>query len=171
MRTITNPIEFRANVRTRVLSQYISDNKVCNNLEKGVYNYAIQEAVARKVVKKWENPYFVQLYEDRLKSIWSNLRKNPRLCARIMSGDIKPGDTAHMTHQEMDPDRWADMVAENTRRIQSKFDYKIEASTDTFTCGKCKSKRCTYYAMQTRSADEPMTLFVTCLDCDHHFKR
>jgi len=171
MRTIENPIQFRANVRTRVIGEYINDTKVCNNLEKGVYNYAIQEATARKVVKKWDNPYFVQLYEDRLKSLWSNLSKNPKLCARLINKDIKSSDTAHMTHQEMEPERWAAMVAENTRRIQSKFDYKIEASTDTFTCGKCKSKRCTYYAMQTRSADEPMTLFVTCLDCDHHFKR
>ena len=46
----------------------------------------------------------------------------------------------------------------------------IEASTDTFTCRKCRSKKCTYYQMQTRSADEPMTVFVTCLDCSTRWK-
>ena len=32
-----------------------------------------------------------------------------------------------------------------------------QASTDAFKCGKCKQRKCTYYQLQTRSADEPMT--------------
>ena len=39
-----------------------------------------------------------------------------------------------------------------------------------FTCGKCKSKKTTYYQLQTRSADEPMTTFVTCKDCNKRWK-
>ena len=34
-----------------------------------------------------------------------------------------------------------------------------------FSCGKCKSKECTYTQLQTRSADEPMTTFVYCMAC------
>ena len=51
-----------------------------------------------------------------------------------------------------------------------KFSPKIEASTDDFTCHKCKSKKCSYYQLQTRSADEPMTTFVTCLNCNARWK-
>ena len=36
------------------------------------------------------------------------------------------------------------------------------ATTDQFKCSKCHQRKCTYYQMQTRSADEPMTTFVTC---------
>ena len=39
-----------------------------------------------------------------------------------------------------------------------------------FTCKKCKSKKTTYTQAQTRSADEPMTTFVTCLSCDFRWK-
>ena len=39
-----------------------------------------------------------------------------------------------------------------------------------FKCGRCKSKKTTYYQMQTRSADEPMTTFVTCLECEKRWK-
>ena len=55
----------------------------------------------------------------------------------------------------------------------NKFNAKLEASTDIFTCPRttCKSKKCTYYELQTRSADEPMTIFVTCLDCGKNFKK
>jgi DNA-directed RNA polymerase subunit M/transcription elongation factor TFIIS len=39
-----------------------------------------------------------------------------------------------------------------------------------FKCGKCKSVKTTYYQMQTRSADEPMTTFVTCKNCRNRWK-
>ena len=56
------------------------------------------------------------------------------------------------------------------KRDVSKFNTNTQASTDMFTCRKCKSKRCTYYELQTRSADEPATIFVTCLDCGKNWK-
>lgn len=36
---------------------------------------------------------------------------------------------------------------------------------------RCKSWNTTYYQLQTRSADEPMTSFCACLDCSRRFKR
>lgn len=45
-----------------------------------------------------------------------------------------------------------------------------QASTDQFKCGKCKQRKCTYYQLQTRSADEPMTTFVTCVNCNNRWK-
>jgi DNA-directed RNA polymerase subunit M/transcription elongation factor TFIIS len=39
-----------------------------------------------------------------------------------------------------------------------------------FKCGKCKSKKTDYYQLQTRSADEPMTTYVTCKACSHRWK-
>nr|QBK85654.1 MAG: transcription factor S-II [Marseillevirus LCMAC101] len=40
-----------------------------------------------------------------------------------------------------------------------------------FPCrnSKCKSKRCFFYQLQTRSADEPMTTFVTCIKCKSRY--
>lgn len=45
-----------------------------------------------------------------------------------------------------------------------------KATTDQFQCGKCKQRKCQYYQMQTRSADEPMTTFVTCVNCGNRWK-
>ncbi len=44
------------------------------------------------------------------------------------------------------------------------------ATTDMFRCGKCKQRQCTYYQLQTRSADEPMTTFITCTNCNNRWK-
>ena len=39
-----------------------------------------------------------------------------------------------------------------------------------FQCGKCKSWKTTYDQKQTRSADESMTSFVSCLACGNNWK-
>jgi DNA-directed RNA polymerase subunit M/transcription elongation factor TFIIS len=75
-----------------------------------------------------------------------------------------------MTHQEINPKQWKEWIDKKIQRDASKFNDNIQASTDMYTCKKCRSTRCTYYEMQTRSADEPATIFVTCLDCGKHFR-
>ena len=48
---------------------------------------------------------------------------------------------------------------------------KIERRLDSeFKCRKCKSNNCSHYQMQTRSADEPMTTFVNCMDCGNRWR-
>ena len=43
-------------------------------------------------------------------------------------------------------------------------------TTDMYQCSKCKNRKCTVSMAQTRSADEPMTIFVTCQVCGKTFK-
>jgi transcription elongation factor S-II len=76
-----------------------------------------------------------------------------------------------MTPQEMDHEHWRGMIERKTTRDASKFNTNVQASTDMFTCRKCKSKRSSYVELQTRSADEPATIFITCLDCGKQSKR
>ena len=44
------------------------------------------------------------------------------------------------------------------------------SSPSVFTCEHCNRNNCSYFQVQTRSVDEPMTTFVTCLDCGHKWK-
>lgn len=39
----------------------------------------------------------------------------------------------------------------------------MTATCTLFICNKCKQNKTTYFQMQTRSSDEPMTTFVTCV--------
>ena len=168
MYKISNSDNFRNNIRTKLLP-IIGDDNLCANLEKGVFNYAIKEANSKKIIKKWENPYFVQLYLDRLRSLYLNL-KNDELLSQLKNKEITPQTFAFMTHQEMNPEHWRVLIDKKIKRDANKYTTNIKASTDMFTCKKCKSKRCTYYELQTRSADEPATIFVTCLDCGKNWK-
>jgi len=169
MNKITNSTTFRDNIRSKinpVLGLEISD---ATNLEIGIFNYAVKEATQRKIVKKWENPHFVSIYIDRLRSIYMNL-KNDNIKTLIRNGEIEPKQLAFMTHQEFKPDKWRELIEKKMKRDASKYNTNIQASTNMYTCRKCKSTRCTHYEMQTRSADEPSTIFVTCLDCGKHWR-
>ena len=168
MRTVKNPQEFRANV-CKALEKILVNENICSNLEKGIYNYSIRHANERNVVKKWDNVFFAQLYIDRFRTIIRNL-SNTTMRDKIMSKEIKAHEMAFMTHQEMMPERWQKMLDDKKIRDQNRYAPKLEASTDNFTCRKCKSKKCSYYQLQTRSADEPMTTFVTCLPCGNRWK-
>ena len=78
MRTISNPDEFRKNVSEK-LNVILKHTKISVNMEKGIYNYAVKEASTKKVVKKWDNPHFVQIYVDRVRSIYFNLNNETLL--------------------------------------------------------------------------------------------
>jgi len=140
------------------------------NLEKGVFNFAIKESTHKKIVKKWENPQFVTIYMDRLRSIYINFKNSPDLIEQVNNGELLPQNIAFMTHQEYNPEQWNKLIEKKIKRDASKYTDNIQASTDMYTCKKCKSTRCTYYEMQTRSADEPATIFITCLDCGKHWR-
>lgn len=168
MRKIENPQEFRNNVINK-LKDILKNDKLVSNLEKGIFNYSLKHAEKINVVKKWDNIYFVKIYVNRLRTIRSNL-KDEKLFESIISKKIKAHEVAFMTHQEMQPDNWSELLELKKIRDENKYEPKLEASTDDFKCWKCKSKKCTYYQLQTRSADEPMTTFVSCLDCGNRWK-
>ncbi len=167
IRKIENADTFRANIRKK-LDEILENEKNSSNLEKGIFNYTLKESEHRKIVKKWDNKQFVQIYLDHLRSIIANLKGD--ILQQIKDGTIKPHIVAFMTHQELLPERWDDLIAAKIIRDKNKFEVKIAASTDLFTCRKCKGNQCTFYQLQTRSSDEGITTFIQCVLCNSRWK-
>ncbi len=167
--SIPNPEHFRKNIKA-TLSSIIENDNIATNLEIGVYNYSLEYANKLNVVKQWSNPFFVQIYSDRLRSIYINIKNNVDLMTKLRTKEIKAHRLAYMSHQEMNPGAWRELIKEKEIRDKHKYDPVLEASTDEFTCRRCKSTQCTYYQLQTRSADEPMTTFVSCINCGKKWK-
>ena len=175
-RVINNPDIFRSEILLK-LNYLINNETITSNLEKGIYNYTLQTCETKNLIKKWNNPYFVLIYLQKVKTILSNL-KNETLLNKLKNKEIKAHELAFMTHQQMRPDIWDKLIEEKKIKDENKFCPKIEASTDELQCFKCKSRgepkenytKCTYYQLQTRSADEPMTTFVTCITCGSRWK-
>ena len=177
---IATPDEFRKNVRVRLAARFTAPafgmtpeaaGNAALNLERGIYNYTLRESDTKNIVKKWDNGYFVQIYADRLRTVCISMA-NDHVIQLITTKQIRTHELAFMTHQEMNPDKWSALIKAKQLRDKHKYETKVEASTDNFTCpnSKCRSTKCTYYQLQTRSADEPMTTFVTCIDCGKRWK-
>lgn len=165
---VSDPETFRKEIRNYIFSQ-VEDEKITNNIEKGIFNFSVRKAGKMKVVKKWDNEYFVLIYMNKFKMIFHSL-KDKTIVEKLRENVIKPHEIPFLTHVELLPEKWEQQTKDKKLRLENKFFPKIEASTDNFTCGKCKSKACTYYQLQTRSADEPMTTFVTCTCCGNRWK-
>ncbi len=169
MRQVDNPKQFRLNISNE-LNKFVDNKRMSENMEKGIFNFSITRASSMNIVKKWNNVYFVHIYVDRFRSVLLNLRDNSELVERIKSKTIRAHEIGFLTHQEMKPERWQKLLDAKKIRDENKYAPQIHANTDNFECRKCKSNRCSYYQLQTRSADEPMTTFVTCIDCGNRWK-
>ena len=167
LQVIKTPEIFRTNIREKINGKLENPNASLN-LEKGIFNYSLKEADNRKIIKKWDNKFFVQIYLSQLKSILNNL--NDKWITEINTGNIEPHKLAFMTHQELNHERWSVLIEKKSKIDQNKYETNLEAATDTFTCRKCKNNKCTYYQMQTRSADEPMTTYCQCCVCGNRWK-
>ena len=167
LRKIENPDNFRANIRKKIDNK-LNDEKASLNLEKGIFNYTLKEADRLKIVKKWDNKFFVEIYLNHLRSILNNL--NDKWIEAINSCEIQPHKIAFMNHQELNHDKWAELIDTKSKRDKNKFEVNMAAATDTFTCRKCKGNKCTFYTQQTRSCDEATTIFVQCILCNNRWR-
>jgi transcription elongation factor S-II len=167
-RVISNGDQFRESITNNFI-KIINNENISDNLEKGIFNYTIELANKKNIVKKWNNQEFIIIYIEKLKSIIFNLN-NKDILTKLQNKTIKAHKLAFMTHQELRPDIWDKLTELKRIKDENRFCPKLEASTDDFTCHKCKSKKCSYYQLQTRSADEPMTTYVTCLECSNRWK-
>jgi transcription elongation factor S-II len=165
-------------MREYALSQFASILKqnptdpIPFNMEKSIFNWAIREIKLRSGVPAWENPLFKWLYKNKFLAIKYNM-ENSNLSDRILSGEIKSRFVASLNATGMDPGgRHAQAIRAREEKQASMFarNKMEEDFTGAFKCAKCKSMKTTYYQMQTRSADEPMTTFVTCLNCQKRWK-
>lgn len=133
--------------------------------------------VARDIeteVYKAEYSKVTDSYRNKLRTLTMNLRnkKNPDLRGRLLEGHISPETFINMSPADMAPETLKKEIEK--LRKQNLFDAQgateKRAVTDRFTCGKCKHKKVSYYQMQTRSADEPLTTFCTCENCGNRWK-
>lgn len=142
-------------------------------IEKSIYNFTISEAREKKVERLWSNKLFVFLYKKNFNKVYSNIRSNVNaefVMNKIKYGYWEPENIISMTHEELYPELWEELILKNKKKMDLlSLDNNQQGST-MFKCGRCKKNNCTYFQLQTRSADEPMTTFVTCLECNNRWK-
>lgn len=144
------------------------------NIEKSIFNWCVKRTKSISEIPSWENKVFKENYKRKANSILFNL-KEPRshLINRIKSGEVKTKNISTLTPEELWPSGPADICAKEIRYKELRRENakgELDNLSGVFQCAKCKSWKTTYYQLQTRSADEPMTTFVSCINCGKRWK-
>jgi len=142
-------------------------------MEKSIYNTTIKEARAKLIERSWSSQQFKWLYKKNYMKVYGNIKLNKNadfVLGKIKYGLWEPQNILSMKPQLLYPDLWEELLLKNAKKLSMIGKEMNQQGTDIFRCGKCKKNNCTYFQMQTRSADEPMTTFVTCLECGKRWK-
>ena len=159
-----------------LLKSKLNDEKKSRLIEQSIYNETIRYSTENNIKKTWKNNIFKSLYLSKMRSIYTNLNKdsylkNKNFINKITDNKIDPRKVANLSNYDIFPEVWEELLSKMAEKDKLKYELKPEAMTDMFKCRKCGSRSCSYYEFQTRSADEPMTQFITCLECNNNWKQ
>jgi len=164
------------------------------NAERSVYNWAVQKTKDCNQDPAWENVAFRRHYKNKLNQLLRDLERGERAAVKMaVEGDFVkvtlvyvPQLVYRLQHKELETRNlakypadvlwpegpWAKALLASREKELKKEQARAEEGDHEgmFTCRKCKSRKTTFYLLQTRSADEPMTAFITCLGCGNKWK-
>ena len=159
------------------LSKFIpkKNKNLITEIEETIYNHVFKKASDKSISTSFESKQFTIMYIEVARKIIDNLNpnsyiKNDYLLNAILKKFIKVSDLVILSPQELYPSRWKDLREKKQMKDDLKYNVKERATTDEYQCGICKARKCTYFELQTRSADEPMTTFITCMACGNRWK-
>ena len=136
---------------------------LCTDLEKCIVRHSEKRSRLCGFEPAWDNHKFTNIYKHKFLS----------LKTKLIDKRISVLDIIDMRPEQLDPDgRYAKQMEERIHKeLRKEYIAKEVKNQDGFfKCGRCKSVKTTYYQMQTRSADEPMTVFVSCFNCGQNWK-
>ena len=114
-----------------------------------------------------ESPFLInEIFNSKVTELLHFFEKSNYIKELINDKVIDPSNIATMKPFELNPESYRDIIEKKTYEIKKK---KQKGAT-IFSCKKCKMNNCDVTQKQTRSADEPATTFVTCLECGFTFR-
>jgi transcription elongation factor S-II len=155
-------------------SQFTTED--IRSLERAIFEATSQSAQKQYITRNWKVPAFCEVYHQIMLSVCSNIHpespvKNTRLLLRVKEGEFPLHAIPFMSSYEMYPENWFMLKDKLLQREQKILEGNKSRATDQFKCRRCQKRECTYYELQTRSADEPMTIFITCLNCGKEWRQ
>lgn len=151
------------------LNKIIMDIELALLIELGVFEFSLVYILNNNLSEHM----LYSIYIDRFNDILINLNGDPKINNNTLLNDIKtekiqPQFLAFQTPECVHPQRMETYIKKKLIKEQRNSNI---ASSDVYKCKKCGEKKVRINLVQTRSADEPSTLFVTCLVCYYTFKK
>ena len=166
--------EIRKQINDKFL-EVINDKTKTDLIENSIYQYVIDYNEKIGIPIKLDNN-FKSLYIHKAITIYNNINpksnivNNTYLLKQINESKIDLNKIAYLKPEELFPEHWEKYISKKNAIINFKYKENKYVVTDDYKCTRCKSTRCTYYTLQTRSCDEPETIIITCLNCNYTWK-
>lgn len=168
-----NWIQYAENVINRAeyqikLSNVLLDIDIALKIELSIFEYSLIYCQNHKF-----NMEFVKsVYEDKYYNIVSNIITTPGIDNKtfknlLLENKINPSYVAFLSPSQIHPDKWQYFIKKKEYIEQKENNISYSNAYKCYKCGESKAK---VTQAQTRSADEPMTTFVTCMVCQNTFK-
>lgn len=132
----------------------------------------IYEFTKNKCKSNSDYQYMDSIYADKCKNLLNDLNNENNITAKEILENIKknkliPYNIAFYSPVDMDKKNWEKIV----NRIETSENKLIDLPTvEWLACKTCKGKNYFYRTEQTRSADEPETVFYTCKQCERVYR-
>jgi transcription elongation factor S-II len=164
----TKNVFVESQIRDKVIENFKEIlGEISQSLELEVLKTIVEYSKLNGIDVDWNNRVFWNTYRSKAVTVYRNLGSWKD---KLISGEITPEAFMKLSAHELCPSRWKESV-DKTLEIEKKLYSKSLTASIILFCSRCKKKTgCDYYQLQTRSADEPMTTFVTCLECDRKWR-
>jgi DNA-directed RNA polymerase subunit M/transcription elongation factor TFIIS len=144
-------------------------------LEKHIFNATFVIAEKKHILCSWNKDLFCEIYKSLARSVLANFistnyTKNESLFKRYKAGIVQLEEIPYLSFSDLYPEIWKDLSMRQFEREKRQLEGNKAMATDQFHCKGCGKRECTYYELQTRSADEPMTIFIQCVNCGKHWR-
>lgn len=152
----------------------LNDLELSTQIENSIYNYTLNLATIKGTEINIEQKYFKRIYVNKIISLYNNLDKNSYIknnnfYDRLINKEFEVKDIAFLSPQEIHKDHWKKYLDRQTANDEFLYSRTAGIKTNDYKCGRCKEKNCTYYQLQVRCSDEPMTTFINCLNCGNRW--
>jgi DNA-directed RNA polymerase subunit M/transcription elongation factor TFIIS len=171
----------------RLIQDIIPDeNILTKNIEISIYNWSVIQSriIKHSYVKNKELMYIhsnpcmrmLHYYRQKSRSILFNMKINEPFLNSIINRIVTVQELPFMTPIQIDPQKWNWIIEKRLLRSlimeakNKKEDEEYDSYIGLFKCDECKKNNTRHVSLQIRSADEPMTTFVFCKNCDIQWK-
>ena len=143
-------------------------------IEEGIFNYTVKYSHKNNFPDDFSNILFKNAYKNKLMNLYINLDKksyvnNKKLLTRLKKKELEPESLAFLSPKQLFPDHWK--VYLNREKALNELEYsKYTGNVIELKCSACGHNKCSFFQLQTRSCDEPITTFYTCLNCGKKWK-
>jgi len=152
----------------------LNNLELSKNIEESIYNYTICQSEIKGIEPNIEDKYFKRIYVNKIITLYNNLDENSYVenksfLKRLINNDFDINQIAFLSPQEINKEHWKKYLDKQIANDEFLYSRTSGIRTNEYKCGRCREKDCTYYQLQVRSSDEPMTTFVNCLNCGNRW--